>query len=193
MEGAQDAILFLVFQPGSPSIVDKAADIANRKPELFVRGAATDPKAVGVFNTMLMHRTAGDEVEVVAASAITDQFAFWQQELLKAGPESHAIIHDKIIVIDPKSDDCVVITGSHNQGYRASYNNDENMLIVRGHKALAQAYAVHVLDIYDHYRFRYMIQKNGTQAFSGLQRDDGWQDKYFDPASPASSDRNIWL
>jgi phosphatidylserine/phosphatidylglycerophosphate/cardiolipin synthase-like enzyme len=193
MDGAKEAILFLVFQPGSPSIVEKAAEAANNRRDLFVRGAATDPKAAQVYNTLLIHRAGEDPVEVVPASAITDQFAFWQHELLKAGPEAHAIIHDKIVVIDPMSDECVVITGSHNLGYRASYNNDENLLIVRGHKALAQAYAVHVMDIYDHYRFRYVIQKQGTQAFSGLEPDDKWQDKYFDPSNPASHDVNVWF
>jgi phosphatidylserine/phosphatidylglycerophosphate/cardiolipin synthase-like enzyme len=193
MAAAKDAVLFLVFQPGSPSIVDKAAEVANSRPNLFVRGAATDPKAAQTFNTLLIHRAGEDPVEVVPASAISDQFAFWQHELLKAGPDAHAIIHDKIVVIDPMSDDCVVITGSHNLGYRASYNNDENLLIVRGHKALAQAYAVHVMDIYDHYRFRYVIQKQGTQAFSGLARGDEWQDKYFDQANPASHDADVWF
>src|SRR5205085_2042513 len=120
-------------------------------------------QAVDEFNTLLVHRP-GEEVEVVAATAINDQFAFWQQELLKSSPSAHAIIHDKIIVIDPMSDDCVVVTGSHNLGYRASYNNDENLLIVRGHRDLAQAYATHVMDIYDHYRFRYLLQTSGNKA-----------------------------
>ena len=193
MDAAKQAILFLVFEPGSPSIVDKAAAAANNRADLFVRGAATDPKAVQNYDTVLIHRAGDEPVQVVAATAITDQFSFWQQELLKAGPEAHAIIHDKIIVIDPMSDDCVVITGSHNLGYRASYNNDENLLIVRGHKALAQAYAVHVMDIYDHYRFRYVIQKQKEQAFSGLEPDDTWQDKYFDPANSASHDADVWF
>jgi phospholipase D-like protein len=193
MDAAKEAILFLVFQPGSPSIVEKAAAAANNRTGLFVRGAATDPKAAQVFNTLLINRSGEDPVEVVPASAITDQFAFWQHELLKASPDAHAIIHDKIVVIDPMSDDCVVITGSHNLGYRASYNNDENLLIVRGCKALAQAYAVHVMDIYDHYRFRFIIQKQGTQAFSGLEADDNWQDKYFDPSNPASHDADVWF
>jgi PLD-like domain len=193
MDAAEQAILFLVFQPGSPSIVEHAATAANNRPGLFVRGAATDPKAANVYNTTLIHRPGESPVEVVPASAITDQFAFWQQELLKAGPDAHAIIHDKIVVIDPMSDKCVVITGSHNLGYRASYNNDENLLIVRGDRALAQAYAVHVLDIYDHYRFRFVIQSQGSKAFSGLEADDKWQDKYFDPGNSASRDSEVWF
>ena len=71
--------------------------------------------------------------------------------------------------------------------------NDENLLIVRGHKPLAHAYAVHVMDVYDHYRFRYMVQINGTNAFSGLEPTDVWQDKYFDPNNPASRDSEVWL
>ena len=62
-------------------------------------------------------------------------------------------------------------------------------MIVRGHKALAEAYAVHVLDVYDHYRFRaaeaeVSAQKKrpGTAGtsddpkFDGfLQTTDAWQ------------------
>jgi hypothetical protein len=43
------------------------------------------------------------------------------------------------------------------------------MLIVRGQREIAQAYAVHVMDVYDHYRFRYLQQQNGNQAYAGLQ------------------------
>jgi phosphatidylserine/phosphatidylglycerophosphate/cardiolipin synthase-like enzyme len=91
------------------------------------------------------------------------------------------------------SPNCVVVTGSHNHGYRASYDNDENLLIVRGHQALAQAYAVHVMDVYDHYRFRFGMEKSGTAAFSGLKRDDTWQNRYFDPNDPSSKDEAVWF
>ena len=192
MSKAKQAILFLEFEPGKPSVVDHAATCLDANPELFVRGAVTDPNAVGDFTTHLTHR-GGDTVPVVAASAVNDQFAYWQRELLKAGPQAHAIIHDKIVVIDPMSPDCVVVTGSHNQGYRASYNNDENLLIVRGHQPLAQAYAVHVMDVYDHYRFRYVMDKAGAAAFAGLKRDDTWQDRYFDPNDPTSKDEAVWF
>ena len=62
------------------------------------------------------------------------------------------------------SPDCVVITGSHNQGFRvSSYANDENFIIVRGHQPLAQAYATHVMDVYDHYRWRLHTKYNFNQ------------------------------
>lgn len=93
-----------------------------------------------------------------------------------------AIIHDKILVIDPLSDDCTVVLGSHNLGFKASYSNDENMVIVSGDRDLAAAYAVHVLDVYDHYRFRAIeaerrrLRQKGWGGF--LELDDKWLAPY---------------
>ena len=94
--------------------------------------------------------------------------------------------------MDPFSPNCAVITGSHNLGYRASYNNDENLVIIRGNRAVAESYATHVLDVYDHYRWRYWIQKSGKKVWNGLQTDDGWEDMYFDPNSDAQKDFKFW-
>jgi phosphatidylserine/phosphatidylglycerophosphate/cardiolipin synthase-like enzyme len=196
MSSAQQAILFLAFQPGTPSIVDQAAECQNKNSDLFVRGAVTDPKAVDQFKTDLFHRSGdkpdGTVKDIVPASQITDQFSFWQKELLKASPGAHAIIHDKIVVVDPFSPNCAVITGSHNLRYRASYNNDENLVIIRGNRAVAESYAAHVLDVYDHYRWRYWIQNSGKKVWTGLQTDDSWEDTYFDPTSDAQKDFKFW-
>ncbi|MEO8157198.1 MAG: hypothetical protein ABI648_05335 [Betaproteobacteria bacterium] len=62
-------------------------------------------------------------------------------------------------MIDSLSANCSVIRGSHNLGFKASYFNDENMLLVTGHRDLAVAYAVHVLDVYDHCRCRFARKK----------------------------------
>ena len=159
-------------------MLDALLEAQAANPALFVRGAATDVNAIGDYSMDLFHRN-GSVAHVAAASAIKDDFAFWQKELLKL-PGAHAVVHDKILVIDPFSEnDCVVITGSHNLGYRASYNNDDNMLIIRGNRGVAAAYATHVLDVYDHYRWRYTLQSTGNRAWTGLSKTDKWQGKYF--------------
>lgn len=192
MQGAKQAILFLAFQPGTPSIIDQAATCQGANPDLYVRGAITDPNAVNQYETDLYHRSGvKPDGKVVAASAI-DQFGYWEKELLKL-PGAHAIIHDKIVVIDPFSSDCVVITGSHNLGFKASYSNDENLLLIRGSSALSESYATHVLDVYDHYRWRYKLQQDGAQAWNGLGTDDSWQDKYFSPTSDAGKEFRFWF
>jgi phosphatidylserine/phosphatidylglycerophosphate/cardiolipin synthase-like enzyme len=198
MAQAQHAILFLVFQPGTPSIVEYAAACENVKPGLLVFGAATDPNANKTYETLLVHRTTNDteviedKTSVIPATGIATQFAYWHKELLKL-PSAHAIIHNKIVVIDPMSTKCVVITGSHNLGYRASYNNDENFVMVKGHQMLAQAYATHVMDVYDHYRWRFTLKNTSiNQAFQGLDTTPNWQNKYFMPNSTARREAMFW-
>lgn len=194
ISAAKSGILFLLFQPGSPSVADAIKQAQEANGDLFIRGAATDPNvAKGFDDVKLFHKPGAEPDTVVAATAITDQFSYWQKELLKSSPDAHAIIHDKIVVIDPFSPDCVVITGSHNQGYRASYNNDENLLFIRGNRALAAAYATHVIDVYDHYRWRFVLAQQKKAAWTGLDSTAAWQDKYFAKDSPHQQELAFWL
>jgi phosphatidylserine/phosphatidylglycerophosphate/cardiolipin synthase-like enzyme len=73
-------------------------------------------------------------------------------------------VHDKIVVVDPFHPGCVVATSSHNLGFKASYNNDENLLLVRGNQLLAQAYAAHVADVFEHYRWRWYNKRSAERA-----------------------------
>ncbi|KRR26076.1 hypothetical protein CQ14_26650 [Bradyrhizobium lablabi] len=173
MRKARKAIFFLVFMPsrgGVNSIVAEAVNLGLKDTSLNVIGAISDTQAMWGFEASRKtesgakipasspHVFQQDGISVVRATALTDKEIgrelgdFRLAEKLTVG---RAIIHDKILVIDPLDpENCIVAFGSHNLGYKASYSNDENLTIVRGHQALAEAYAVHVLDVYDHYRFR---------------------------------------
>jgi phosphatidylserine/phosphatidylglycerophosphate/cardiolipin synthase-like enzyme len=214
MKKAKDAIFFLVFNPGRTdpegedvnTVVSAGIDFGRLDPKLTVFGAISDPTALPGFvappkgepkdksapkipNAAIFSPAGVPNVLMIRAAAINDLVGDFQRELLSAG---HAIIHDKIVVIDPMSEtDCVVITGSHNLGFKASYANDENMLILRGNKALALAYTVHVLDVYDHYKFRAALEQQDRDAMlkgkpkprkptgkGFLQTTDKWQDPY---------------
>lgn len=224
MGEAKDAILFLTFLPGiagQQNIIGEAARLAAAKPDLLVQGVASDPSALPpeeggdgkpeptTYTTpdgktaKLPQRAiwwpAGHDgrVVMIRAAAITRPDGDLRPELLSAG---HAIIHDKVIVLDPLDpENCTVITGSHNLGYKASYQNDENMLIIRGNQPLALSYAVHVLDVYDHYVLRAKMQENlrkaliatgqppSAQTGGFLDRTPGWQNRWFEPpAGPTS-------
>jgi phosphatidylserine/phosphatidylglycerophosphate/cardiolipin synthase-like enzyme len=204
---AQQAILFLAFEPGSPSIVDAVADALKARPSLFVRGAVTAAATSGGFYTAINggsddaaspKRQKGDpplpeDFRVIHTRGVTegDAFGQWEKELNQAG---HAVIHDKIIVVDPFSDHCVVVTGSHNLGYKASYDNDENLAIIRDHRAVAEAYAAHCLDVYDHYAWRYWLNQDKDKAWHFLAADDTWQDSYFSPDNQVkSAELGFWL
>ena len=220
---AKQAVLFLAFDPGNNSILDAAGKALARNPDLFVRGALTSPQRASNFSEALHQGGAADQGDdssqpgvtvvgepgkpkkkgeklpspepdfrAVPAGAITknDVFGAWEAELAKFG---FAIIHNKIVVIDPFSDNCTVVTGSHNLGFRASHNNDENMLIIRGHRGLAEAYACHVLDLYDHYAFRFLLNKHPDTFGRPLQPDPSWQERYIVGKDEKSPELRFWL
>lgn len=196
MGQAKKAIFFAVFLPGmkgATSIIQQAVALAESNPGLLVYGAISSAMAMPNFISPQDAKAAGltkprqpalyekGNVHIVLASAITkgDAVGDFESELLSAG---NAIIHDKLLAIDPVSDESVVVSGSHNLGYKASYANDDNLIVVRRNQKLAQAYAVHILDLYDHYRFRGVQAERAAakaKPWSGfLKTDDSWQDKY---------------
>jgi phosphatidylserine/phosphatidylglycerophosphate/cardiolipin synthase-like enzyme len=222
MANAKQAVLFLAFQPGqagnarSMTFLTQLAAVARDKPELLIRGAVSDAPLAAQFNKAIYDEPGWQNAAAVSPAGFSTDFGYFETELVKTG---HAIIHDKIIVIDPFATDgsCHVITGSHNLGYKASYNNDENMLIISGNRNLAIAYAVHALDVYDHYRWRYKLAQQreretkrakaaGEPApkfqnlaqykpkWTGLFRDtDEWQTKYFQQSWENFTERLFWV
>ncbi len=181
---AKGQLYYLVFNPGTPSIVDevrtKALAAKKAGKPIFVRGAVSDAKIGKAVTTNIISKDATlppDKYKVTPVAAIPGLFSYWEKELLKFG---FATIHDKILVVDPFDEKkCAVITGSHNLGFKASYSNDENMLIIRGNSAIAQAYTTHVLDVVNHFKWRYKLQeavkgKKGAALKKALE--SGWHD-----------------
>jgi phosphatidylserine/phosphatidylglycerophosphate/cardiolipin synthase-like enzyme len=202
MRLAKECILFLAFYPGQAGkdcIIGEAIDIGLKDRSLLVTGAVSSAQAMPNYVPKKKDEdgeieeegdsptTFTDEnVSIVRASKIDDRAILgdFGAEQLTAKNGIGAIIHDKLVVIDPRSPDCAVVLGSHNCGFKASYSNDENMLIVTGDQELAAAYAVHILDVYDHYRFRAIEterRKAGKKGWSGfLEIDEKWQKGYID-------------
>ncbi len=57
-------------------------------------------------------------------------------------------------------------------------------MIVKGNKQLATANATHVLDVYDHFIWRWWVQKKGQPAADQSLKDkpDDWLNTYYDAA-----------
>ncbi len=203
INSAQQAILFLAFYPGSPCIANWTASALKVKKDLFVRGMVTNNTASESFYYELMDEVppkrekkqrVKEDFRVGSAQAFdgTVMPEGWIKEILKAG---FAIIHDKIMVIDPFSKNCKVITGSHNLGHKASYDNDENMVIIEGNKKLALAYATHILDIYDHFNYRIYYKKygKGTNAFLKPSSELFLKQYFKESGEPNSAQLRFWM
>jgi len=103
-------------------------------------------------------------------------------------------VHSKVIVIDPFTPDCVVMTGSHNLGTKASKENDENFIIIQNNASLAESYAVNILSVYDMYRWRYKLsQGKKFDGWKGLQDSDNWQDSYLDLNGEKNKELNFLM
>jgi len=86
------------------------------------------------------------------------QKTFVDEEL--TGLNGHVrYVHTKYMLVDPLSDDPIVVTGSANFSNASTKNNDENMLIIRGDTRVADIYLGEFMRLYTHYRFRAFAQE----------------------------------
>jgi phosphatidylserine/phosphatidylglycerophosphate/cardiolipin synthase-like enzyme len=82
------------------------------------------------------------------------------------GFNKNRYIHDKFLLVDPLSDDPVVVTGTANFSEPSQESNDENMLVIRGDTRLADIYFGEFMRIFNHHYTRYVIallKSEGTQ------------------------------
>jgi len=93
------------------------------------------------------------------------------------------------------------MTGSHNMGPKASGKNDDNLLMIENAPGLAAEYAVHIMGVYGHYKYRHnqkagsngrsAAQKNQSAKWAGLQDNDTWQQGYFERRQAQGN--NFWF
>jgi phosphatidylserine/phosphatidylglycerophosphate/cardiolipin synthase-like enzyme len=182
VEKAREGILFLMFMPGATGLFSTVAK-RSAEPNLYVRGVASElPNGRGDESAVDATLIDGENhthihLDIIQPEGVGHPFANFAKEVVRSQflkNVGHAIIHSKIVVIDPFSADPVVITGSHNFSASASSKNDENFIIVKGNHALAEAYAVNIYGAYTHYRWRAFLSQT-NKPFNGLRDDDKWQ------------------
>jgi phosphatidylserine/phosphatidylglycerophosphate/cardiolipin synthase-like enzyme len=160
LPGTHDALRYLLFEDA------KAAAAAAE--------AVTDPKTAIVAGAFL------------PAGAL----AGFVEEMRNPLSTNVEYVHSKYLLIDPLGDDPVVVTGSANFSVASTTGNDENMLVIRGNSAVAEAYLTEFMRLFDHYRFRYTLSlrphdptpgpQSGVVAAVGLDPTDAWWAKYYD-------------
>ena len=188
INSAKDSILFLMFTPGKAGLHTLAGQRANEK-DMYVKGVVStlgQTKADSDKNVLDITLVSSDKTfkpdhyTVLQPQGTDVDLGPWIAEVTRRdflGQVGHAIVHSKVLVIDPLSANPIVVTGSHNFSTSASEKNDENLVIVRGHKKLAVAYATYVMSVYQHYRYRSYIREMQAQKkkpWSYLDDNDHW-------------------
>jgi hypothetical protein len=130
-----------------------------------------------------------EDTELVAGSILAaGGFRDWVEELNNPLSSNIDFIHTKFMLIDPLGDDPIVVTGSANFSEASTNKNDENMLVIRGEKDVADLYFSEFLRIFEHYRFRQRINAPGdvvptpavAEAAGHVIEDAAWYQRYYD-------------
>lgn len=197
--GAKQAILFLMFNPGpKDTLLNKiieTARVGTAGKRLYIRGAinqdpSTTANPVELFDTHNSEKTDFD----VALPAAIDEATDWFRREMKQLPRTFAMVHSKVVLVDPFGAHPVLLTGSHNLGPKASATNDENLLIIRDVPGLAAAYAANIMAIYNQYRWRFRRQvQPKNKRWKGLVDADTWQKGYLRPGSAALREIDFWV
>jgi hypothetical protein len=197
--GANRAILFLMFNPGpKDSLLNEIIETAragSASNRLYIRGVLNqDPSTAA--NPVELFKSANSEkadFEVVLPASI-DVATEWFRREMKKLPGTFAMVHSKVVLVDPFGPDPVLLTGSHNLGPKASQTNDENLLILRGHHGLAGAYATNIMSVYNQYRWRFRRQiQPTTSRWKGLEDSDDWQTGYLRDGGTQLREINFWV
>jgi phosphatidylserine/phosphatidylglycerophosphate/cardiolipin synthase-like enzyme len=177
IDGAESGLIFLMFMPGEKGILK---DVRRRQQEsdLYIRGVVSelpDPQDESKVEATFLSggKAESHRLDVIQPEGRPHPIAWWAAEATHhefTSQVGFAIIHSKVLVADPFSTKAVVVTGSHNFSTSASGENDENFLIIRGDRALAEAYTVNVFSAWRHYRAR-VAEGN---PWPGLSKDEGW-------------------
>lgn len=141
-----------------------------------------------------------EKLNRVAVAGVLGNGAYerWLKEQPIPGLNVHVkYIHTKYMLIDPLSDDPLIISGSANFSDASTKNNDENMLVVRGDKRVADIYLGEFMRLFNHFYFRYIVAKfHEADAVTGkkgfLATDDSWRDPYYHKGSAKSVEREYF-
>jgi phosphatidylserine/phosphatidylglycerophosphate/cardiolipin synthase-like enzyme len=107
-------------------------------------------------------------------------------------------IHTKFMLVDPLSDDPLVVMGSANFSRPSQRVNDENMLAIRGDTRVADIYFGEYMRIFDHHYARYIVKllkdegRSDPEAGYLKAKASEWVPSHFDAKSYKSKRRRYF-
>ena len=136
-------------------------------------------------------RNRPNVVVAIGNRIATNAFDRWLWEMAQVKKDVHVRwIHTKYMLVDPLGAKPIVISGSANFSEASTESNDENMLIIRGNRRIADIYFGEYIRLYTHYAFREAVKWAMEKEKLGQPQDwkpqylidhDKWMKDYFDP------------
>lgn len=104
-------------------------------------------------------------------------------------------LHTKYMLIDPLSDDPIVISGSANFSNASTHDNDENMLIIRGNTRVADIFLGEFMRLFKHFEYRNRensLSDAAAKKARMLKGNDSWTQPYYRDGSPEQNERLLF-
>ena len=136
-------------------------------------------------------RNLPENVFAVGDFIRTNDFDGWVKERLTGLNVNVRYVHNKFMLVDPLSADPIIVGGSANFSNASTTNNDENMLIVRGNKRVADIYLGEFMRLFSHFSFRESLKfRKPNQPPKPLDTGDWWKDHF--GSTPRSARREYF-
>ncbi len=123
-------------------------------------------------------------VVAIGNSIAMNSFDRWLKERRQLTSDANVrYIHTKYMLVDPLSDNPVVVTGSANFSEASTNTNNENMVVIRNDRRVADIYVGEFMRLYSHYAFRESVAR-----WQAKHEDQEWQPSYLVPNTDWQSD-----
>jgi phosphatidylserine/phosphatidylglycerophosphate/cardiolipin synthase-like enzyme len=124
-------------------------------------------------------RNLGANVFAIGNMIKTNDVDGWVKERLSGLNGNVKYIHNKFMLVDPLGNDPLVIAGSANFSDASTTGNDENMIIVRGNRRVADIYLGEFMRLWSHHAFRESLTwPSANRQPKPLRTDDWWKDAH---------------
>jgi phosphatidylserine/phosphatidylglycerophosphate/cardiolipin synthase-like enzyme len=111
--------------------------------------------------TPFLRLNSTNNVYEAFGAELRNPIAQWVRETnnLTLGLNLHVVyMHCKFLLSDPLGDEPIVVTGSANFSEDSTKENDENMLVIRGDRRVADIYFTEFNRLFNHYYFRSVVE-----------------------------------
>jgi phosphatidylserine/phosphatidylglycerophosphate/cardiolipin synthase-like enzyme len=122
----------------------------------------------------------------VGNNIVMNSFDRWLKERRQLTKDANVrYIHTKYMLVDPLGNNPIVVTGSANFSEASTNANNENMVVIRNDKRVADIYVGEFMRLYSHYAFREAVaiwrEQHPDEVWepNHLEPNDGWQKDYF--------------
>lgn len=134
-------------------------------------------------------RNMPENVFAIGSLIATTALDGWVKEQLSRLSTNVQYVHNKFMLIDPLGNDPIVVAGSANFSKASTIANDENMLVVRGNKRVADIYLGEFMRLWSHHAFRESRGFRSADANARLLKLDDWWADAFGSSARASRRR----